>query len=130
MPASSQPAPYSESFDERLAKMAAKPKLDIQVCDHCNLRCAGCLHFAPLAEERFLDLGEYERDLESLADIEGINGYFGTIALMGGEPLLHPRIADVVRTTRAILPGERLSLCTKPAKTERVTTTACTTSMP
>ena len=49
-------APYSMGFAERLAKMAAKPKLDVQVCDHCNLRCAGCLHFAPLAEERFLDV--------------------------------------------------------------------------
>jgi len=31
---------------------------------------------------------------------------------MGGEPLLHPRVAEVVRMTRAFLPGERVSLCT------------------
>ena len=104
--------PYAESFGERLAKMAAKPKLDVQVCDHCNLRCAGCLHFAPLAEERFLDLDEYSRDLERLAAIEGIGGYFGSIALMGGEPLLHPNIVEVIRTTRAHLPNERIVLCT------------------
>ena len=103
---------YVEGFVERLTKMAMKPKLDVQVCDHCNLRCAGCLHFAPLAEERFLDLEGYERDLEQLANIEGVAGYFGAIALMGGEPLLHPRIVDVMRTTRAFLPGERVSLCT------------------
>lgn len=104
--------PYVEGFVERLTRMAMKPKLDVQVCDHCNLRCAGCLHFAPLAEERFLDLEEYERDLERLANIEGVAGYFGAIALMGGEPLLHPRIVDVMRMTRAFLPGERVSLCT------------------
>ena len=104
--------PYVEGFAKRLARMAMKPKLDVQVCDHCNLRCAGCLHFAPLAEERFLDLEEYERDLGRLAVVKDIAGYFGAIALMGGEPLLHPRIVDVMRTTRSFLPGERVSLCT------------------
>ena len=104
--------PYAERFSDRLAKMAAKPKLDVQVCDHCNLRCAGCLHFAPLAEKRFLDLGEYARDLERLAAIEGVGGYFGSVVLMGGEPLLHPDIAEVVRTMRAHLPNERVDLCT------------------
>ena len=104
--------PYAISFTERLAKMAAKPKLDVQVCDHCNLRCAGCLHFAPLAEERFLDVDEYERDLQRLAAVEGIQSYFGFVTLMGGEPLLHPRLPDVVRVTRAHLPEEVIILCT------------------
>ena len=75
-------------------------------------RRAGCLHFAPLAEERFLDLEEYARDLEKLAAIEGIGGYFGSVVLMGGEPLLHPNISEVVRTTRKHLPDERIDLCT------------------
>ena len=105
-------APYSISFAERLAKMAEKPKLDVQVCDHCNLRCAGCLHFAPLAEERCLDVEAYEHDLQRLASIDGIEGYFGAVVLMGGEPLLHPRLADVVYLTRAYLPGETVTLCT------------------
>ncbi len=92
--------------------MAAKPKLDVQVCDHCNLRCAGCLHLAPLAEERFLNIETYERDLSRLASIDGIENYFGSIALMGGEPLLHPRLVDVVRITRAHLPLQNVVLCT------------------
>ena len=104
--------PYVEGFAERLAKMAEKPKLDVQVCDHCNLRCAGCLHFAPLAEKGFLDLGAYAYDFEQLAAIEGIEGYFGSIVLMCGEPLLHPDIVEVVRMTRAYLPNEHIDLCT------------------
>lgn len=104
--------PYREGFTDRLAKLAMRPMLDVQVCDHCNLRCAGCLHFSPLAEERFCDLDGYARDLGRLAAIEGIGGYFGDIALMGGEPLLHPQIAELLCMTRAILPGERLTLCT------------------
>lgn len=104
--------PYVESFAERLTKIAAKPMIDVQVCDHCNLRCAGRLHFAPLAEKRFLDLDEYEKDLVRLSSLEDIGGYFGTIVLMGGEPLLHPRITEVVRVTRKYLPKEHVGLCT------------------
>lgn len=104
--------PYSESFSRRLAKMAAKPKLDVQVCDHCNLRCAGCLHFAPLAEKTFLDLDVYEHDLARLAAIEGISDFFGAVALMGGEPLLHPHIDAVMQMTRDYLPNEVVALCT------------------
>ena len=86
--------------------------LDVQVCDHCNLRCAGCLHFAPLAEERFLDVDEYERDLQRLASVNGIEGYFETIVLMGGEPLLHPCVGEIVRITRTHMPQQNVVLCT------------------
>ena len=99
-------------FAERLARMAAKPMLDVQVCDHCNLRCAGCLHFAPLAEEHCLDVEAYERDLSCLASVDGIEGYFGSIALMGGEPLLHPHVVDIVGITRAHFPRQNVVLCT------------------
>lgn len=104
--------PYAVGFGRRLAIMNAKPILDVQVCDHCNLRCAGCLHFAPLAPKHFLDLDEYEADLLRLSRIEGIGGYFEAVLLMGGEPLLHPRVAEVMRTTRRCLPGEHIMLFT------------------
>lgn len=103
---------YSLSFTERMARMVAKPMLDVQVCDHCNLRCAGCLHFAPLAEEHCLDVGEYERDLSRLASVDGIEGYFASVTLMGGEPLLHPHLVDVIEITRAYLPQQNVVLCT------------------
>lgn len=104
--------PYTETFAERLAKMNEPPKLDVQVCDHCNLRCAGCLHFAPLADKRFLDLDTYRHDLERLASVDGVAGYFGSVVLMGGEPLLHPQIDQVVRITRERLAGTPIGLCT------------------
>ena len=105
-------APYSVGFAQRVASLNARPRLDVQVCDHCNLRCAGCMHFAPLAPERYLDLGEYERDLRCLAAVEGISGFFEAVVLMGGEPLLHPSIAKIVRLTRCVLPEERIQLGT------------------
>ena len=47
-------------FAQRLGNLAFGSYIDVQVADHCNLGCRGCLHFAPIAEPRFLDLAEYE----------------------------------------------------------------------
>jgi len=104
--------PYRVRFDRRLAQLNTRRYLDIHVVDHCNLRCAGCLHFAPLAQKRFLDLEEYDRDLEMLAAVDGIEGYFSCICLMGGEPLLHPQVDEIVRITRKRLEHEPIMLST------------------
>ena len=114
------PQPFVEGFDRRMASLNDKPYLDVHVCDHCNLRCAGCLHFSPLAPEVFLDLREYERDLARLSRLEGADGYFRSICLMGGEPLMHPRVADVVRLTRAYFPTTELVLSTNGVLWRRI----------
>jgi ABC-2 type transport system ATP-binding protein len=88
----------------------AKPYLDVHVADHCNLRCAGCVHFSPLAEPRFLDLGQYDQDLSALASIAGIEEYIHELSLMGGEPLLHPELPEVLRLSRALLPKMGIAL--------------------
>ena len=107
-----KPAPFHVGFSERLRILALAPALDVHVADHCNLRCRGCVHFAPLAQKRCLDLEDYEADLRALAAIPGIEGYFRGLYLMGGEPLLHPRIADVIAFTRRLLPRVRIVLAT------------------
>ena len=80
------------------------PGVDVHVVDHCNLRCRGCVHFAPIAEPRFLDLDEYGRDLVAFDAIPGIEDYIRRLCLMGGEPLLHPELPAFVRATRRHLP--------------------------
>ena len=96
--------PYVLDFAQRIGSLAFGPYIDVQVVDHCNLGCRGCLHFAPLAKPRFLDLAEFERDLGELARIPGLGSYLTSLALMGGEPLLHPRLPEIVRMTRSYLP--------------------------
>ena len=36
---------------------------EVALAEHCNLRCAGCDHFSPIAEPEFADIKEFERDL-------------------------------------------------------------------
>ncbi len=83
--------------------------LDVHVTDHCNLNCRGCEHYSSISEPAFADLAETVRDLERLAELfESIT----QIYLLGGEPLLHPRLEDFVRETRRIFPATRLYVMT------------------
>ena len=106
------PEPFCVGFAERMRTLALAPALDVHVADICNLRCRGCVHFAPLAQKGLLDLDAYEADLSAIGAIPGIESYFRGLHLMGGEPLLHPLITDVITLTRRLLPHIRIVLAT------------------
>jgi hypothetical protein len=92
----------------------------MHVADHCNLRCRGCTHFAPIAEPRLLDLDACERDLAAFAAIPGIEGYIRELNLMGGEPLLHPELPEIIRISRSLLPKACITLSSNGLLLERM----------
>jgi hypothetical protein len=71
---------------------------EVSVCDHCNLNCVSCEHFSPIADETFLDIERYEKDCKRLSELFG--GEIGWLHLMGGEPLLHPRLVEILEISR------------------------------
>lgn len=81
---------------------------EVNVVDHCNLNCQCCNHFSPLAEKKFLNCTEYERDIQRLALIT--NGKIGTLMLLGGEPLLHPGIVSIMQISRKHLRNTEISI--------------------
>lgn len=102
-----------ERILERIRKAAgSKPSLsylELHLADHCNLNCRGCSHFSPIAEKRFADLKEYERDMKQLQIL------FSTIhkiVLMGGEPLLNPQIDAFLFLTRSSFPKANILIYT------------------
>lgn len=78
--------------------------------EHCNLKCRGCDHFAPLAKPGFADLTTFEKDFVRLSEL--LDGDVDRIGLMGGEPLLHPRIADFLPIARKCFPKTRIRIVT------------------
>lgn len=40
--------------------------LEIQIIDYCDLNCANCNHFAPIAEHNFLSIKEFSDQLKLL----------------------------------------------------------------
>ena len=71
-------------------------RLQFNVVDHCNLTCARCSHSSPLLPKRFLSPKELAADLALLHP----HVRFNYLSLVGGEPLLHPQIVEIVRTAR------------------------------
>lgn len=65
--------------------------LGLALTQHCNLRCPHCIR-DDVATVRALDVGLIERTLDDARQLFGEV----TASFTGGEPLLHPRFADVV----------------------------------
>lgn len=67
--------------------------LEIHAVQHCNLRCVGCAqispHLAP-AEEELQSLELALRNLRPLLSCEKVQ-------VLGGEPLLHTKLLDLLR---------------------------------
>lgn len=82
----------------------------LNILHHCNLRCKGCDHFAAIAEEKFVALGDINNDLARLSKI--LNGDVKRIGVMGGEPLLHPQLKEILLNTRAFFPRTVIRLVT------------------
>ena len=82
--------------------------LEINIVDQCNLNCKGCTHFSNICDNKFVSLDKYKSDLEMI--VEKFNLY--NFRLLGGEPLLHPQLSELVDITRKILPNSRIIIVT------------------
>ena len=74
------------------------------------MNCWGCDHFSAIAESRYEDCKRINRDLERLREL--IGDRVERIAVMGGEPLLHLQITDILQSVREIFPEPEVRLST------------------
>lgn len=91
-------------------------KIESGVCElivahHCNASCRSCDHLASRAKQLFVDPDSLAKDLSALAR------YYrpSFISLLGGEPLLHPRLLDVLDVIRQSAISERIRVVTNGA---------------
>lgn len=85
-------------------------RFEFALAAHCNLNCAGCSHFSPLAKEEFPDFEESKRSFEQLSAL--FDGECEYIHLLGGEPLLNPQCEDYLRLARDCFPMGEIYLVT------------------
>lgn len=82
--------------------------VEFAASDHCNLRCAGCSHMSPFIRPRLAIEDELTRDMGRLATAM----YAEEIRILGGEPLLNPRIVPILKAARASGVAKRVVVAT------------------
>lgn len=92
------------------------PRLVAEVVRHCNLSCRGCNHFAPRGRSRFVDPDELARDLGLAARYVRARD----LRISGGEPLLHPRLTEVVEAARASEISDTITVLTNGLLLDRM----------
>lgn len=46
-------------YDSEYKSVYAGVTIEIHIVDHCNLQCAGCNHFANIAEKNYISLEDF-----------------------------------------------------------------------
>jgi GTP 3',8-cyclase len=82
--------------------------LDLNICTHCNNRCVACSHASPFTKAYHMKPAVLERDLEAIKPFLS----FARLQLVGGEPLLHPNITDMLYVARCSGVGDQVMVIT------------------
>lgn len=70
---------------------------ELNVVYHCNLSCRACSHLSPTFAKYFVDPKKVLDDLSILGKYYKAN----YLKIMGGEPLLHPDLIEVIDAVRS-----------------------------
>lgn len=89
--------------------------LEIHVAHSCNLACESCTHYSNHNHKGILALDEAERWFLDWNDRISP----GVFSLLGGEPTIHPQLADFVTLSRACWPTAKLRIVTNGFLLER-----------
>ena len=88
--------------------------LEISLTEHCNLNCKGCSHFSPIAEPSFIQIDTFKRDIMQISRL--FDKKIKCFRLMGGEPLLHPCVGNILGLARLACPDSNILLVTNGIK--------------
>jgi organic radical activating enzyme len=84
------------------------PFIEIMVTQACNLSCTGCTNYSDLKHAGYLTWAEGRAQLESwLARVD-----LPDFGILGGEPLMNPRIRDWIVGLRELMPTTQIRFTT------------------
>ena len=100
-------------MDER--KTFAIPYLETLITKACNLHCDGCQNYTNYALKGIADFDQLSADLRRW----GARIKPAVYRILGGEPLMHPRLGDFVQAAAEIWPDARRIVVTNGLLAER-----------
>jgi len=103
------PYPIQDLIQRKFFGGTYLSQVEFHIVDHCNLNCAYCDHFTPLAKENILNIEDIIKDFKLL---KKVFDKVGTIYILGGEPLLHPSLSDIFLPLRTIYPDSEIVIIT------------------
>jgi cyclic pyranopterin phosphate synthase len=101
------PPPLARSYALVDGKVVTR-SLEAHVVDHCNLTCAECCSLSPHLPQWFAEPAALARDLARATQFLSPRVF----KLVGGEPLLHPGLVELVELVRASGIAPRISITT------------------
>lgn len=99
---------YNKAIRKNMKRRESISMLNLHLADHCNLNCKGCDNFSPLSPKVLADINVLHRDLERLSTLPGSN--IESIHLLGGEPLLHPQVSQIIELVKKYFPKAEVQL--------------------
>lgn len=87
-------------------------RIEYSITDQCNLNCAYCCHYAPIAQPYSVSKQQFYCDITRLAELTAGGKYLGTLGILGGEPLLHKDFIELCVIARDFLPWSRIRVTT------------------
>ena len=76
--------------------------IQVEITNACHLSCANCTrHVGHHRNPFFMDLDMVEKAINSLLDFPG------RIGIMGGEPTMHPKFAEITALYREMVPDRK-----------------------
>lgn len=91
---------------------------EVHLVDHCNLNCQSCDNFSPLANESYVNIDKFTEDFKRLSILA--QSKIKNIRLLGGEPLLHPKINELLKISREFFPKASVRLTTNGIKLSKM----------
>jgi MoaA/NifB/PqqE/SkfB family radical SAM enzyme len=85
-----------------------RKSIEYSLVDHCNLSCYACDHSSPVLPPALAGLDTFEADLRALEGVLSVKRLY----LIGGEPLLHPRLLEFLGIARRSPAAECVTVVT------------------
>ena len=87
-------------------------RIEYSIVDRCNLNCKYCCHYAPVVNEYEVTIEQFADDILALSILTEHGRELGTLGILGGEPLMHPKFIDLCKIARDKLPWSRIRVTT------------------